>query len=71
MVRRMEGGWGWEGRPLGASAQAWNAAVGRSQAWAWWASGSVLGVAVLTLLALSEKRRDGVLRVLDALRRRR
>jgi hypothetical protein len=31
----------------------------------------VLGAAVLTLFALSEKRRDGVLRVLDALRRRR
>jgi hypothetical protein len=50
-------------------AQIWHAAVGRSQAWAWWASGIVLRAAVLTLFALSEKRRDGVLRVLDALRR--
>ena len=54
---------------LGAFAQAWHAAVGRAQAWAWWASGLVLGAAVLTLFALSEKRRNGVLRVLGALRR--
>jgi hypothetical protein len=55
---------------LGAFAQAWHAAVGRAQAWAWWASGIVLGAAVLTLFALFEKRRNDVLRVLDALRRR-
>ena len=54
---------------LGAFAQIWHAAVGRAQAWAWWASGIVLGAAVLTLFALSERRRDGVLKVLDALRR--
>jgi hypothetical protein len=54
---------------LDVFAQAWHAAVGRAQAWAWWASGSVLGAAVLTLLALSEKRRNDVLKVLDALRR--
>jgi hypothetical protein len=55
--------------PRGASAQAWNAAVGRSQAWAWWASGIPLVAAILTLFALFEERRNGVLRVLDALRR--
>ena len=55
--------------PLGAFAQAWPAAVGRSQAWAWWASGIVLGAAILTLFALVEKRRNDVLQVLDALRR--
>jgi hypothetical protein len=54
---------------LDVFAQVWHAAVGRAQAWAWWASGIVLGAAVLTLFALSEKRRDGVLRVLAALRR--
>ena len=54
---------------LDAFAQARHAAVGRAQTWTWWASGIVLGAAVLTLFALSEKRRDGVLRVLDALRR--
>ena len=56
---------------LCAFAQAWHAAVGRSQAWAWWASGIEFGAAVLTLFALSEKRRNGVQQVLDALRRRR
>jgi hypothetical protein len=54
---------------LGVFAQIRHAAVGRAQTWAWWASGIVLGAAILTLFALSEKRRDGVLRVLDALHR--
>jgi hypothetical protein len=53
----------------GAFAQAWHAAEGRPQAWAWWASGIVLGAAILALFALSEKRRHDVLRALDALRR--
>jgi hypothetical protein len=52
-------------------AQCWHVAVDRAQTWVWWASGIVLGAAALTLFALSEKRRDGVLQVLDALRRRR
>jgi hypothetical protein len=43
--------------------------VGRAQAWEWWASGIVLGAAVLTLFALFEKRRNGVLKLLDSLRR--
>jgi hypothetical protein len=54
---------------LDAFAQVWHAAMGRAHTWAWWASGIVLVAAILTLLALFEKRRDGVLRVLDALRR--
>jgi hypothetical protein len=37
--------------------------------WGWWASGIALGAAILTLFALSEKRRNDMLRVLDALRR--
>ena len=45
--------------------------MGRAQAWVWWASGIALGATVLTLFALSEKRRNDVLKVLDALRRRR
>jgi hypothetical protein len=53
---------------LGAFAQVWSA-VGRSQAWAWWASGIPLVTAILTLFALVEKRRNDVLRVLDAARR--
>jgi hypothetical protein len=55
--------------PLDVFAQIWHAAVGRAQTWAWWASGIVLGAAILTLFALSEKRRHDVLRVRDALRR--
>ena len=54
---------------LGAFAQAWHADVGRSQAWAWWASGIALVAAILTLFAPFEKRRNDVLRVLDAARR--
>ena len=50
-------------------AQAWHAAVGRAQAWAWWASGIALVAAILTLFAPFEKRRNDVLRVLDAARR--
>jgi hypothetical protein len=56
---------------LDVFAQVWHAAVGRAQTWAWWASGIALGAAVLTLFALSEKCGNDVLRVLDALRRRR
>jgi hypothetical protein len=54
---------------LDVFAQVWHAAVGRAQTWAWWASGIVLGAAILTLFALFEKRRNDVLRVLAALRR--
>jgi hypothetical protein len=52
----------------GAFAQAWHAAVGRAQTGAWWASGIVLGAAVLTLFALFEKRGNDVLKVCDARR---
>jgi hypothetical protein len=54
---------------LDVFAQIWHAAVDRAQTWAWWASGIVLGAAILTLFALFEKRRNDVLKVLDALRR--
>jgi len=49
--------------------QIWHAAVDRSQTWVWWASGIVLGLAILTLFALFEKRRNDVLMLLDALKR--
>jgi hypothetical protein len=43
--------------------------VDRSQTWVWWASGIVLGAAILGLFALFEKRRNDVLRMLDEFRR--
>src|SRR5207237_2805668 len=49
-------------------AQIWHAAVDRAQTWVWWASGIVLGAAILTLFALFEKRRNDVARVLEAIR---
>jgi hypothetical protein len=47
----------------------WHAAVHQAHTWVWWASGIVLGVAILALFALFEKRRNDVLRLLDELRR--
>jgi hypothetical protein len=49
--------------------QIWHQAVDRSQTWVWWASGIVLGVAILTLFALFEKRRNEVLKMIDDLKR--
>jgi hypothetical protein len=49
-------------------AEIWHAAVDRAQTWVWWASGIVLGVAILSLFALFEKRRNDVVRLLDDLR---
>jgi len=50
-------------------AQIWHAAVDRSQTWVWWACGIVLGVAILTLFALFEKRRNDVLGMLKEIGR--
>lgn len=50
-------------------AQIWHAAVDRHQTWIWWASGIVLGAAILTLFALFEKRRNDVLKVLEEIKR--
>jgi hypothetical protein len=50
-------------------AMIWHAAVDRHQAWVLWASGILLGGAVLALFALFEKRRNDVLRVLDGIGR--
>jgi hypothetical protein len=47
----------------------WHAAVDRAHTWLWWASGIVLGAAILALFALFEKRRNDVLELLDRFRR--
>jgi hypothetical protein len=47
----------------------WHAAVDRSQTWLWWASGIVLGVAILTLFAVFEKRRNDVLQLVERIKR--
>jgi hypothetical protein len=49
-------------------AEIWHAAVDRDQTWVWWASGIVLGAAILFLFALFEKRRDDVLRMIEAIK---
>jgi hypothetical protein len=46
----------------------WYAAVDRYQTWVWWASGIVLGVAILTLFAVFEKRRHEVLHLLEEIK---
>jgi Na+/H+-translocating membrane pyrophosphatase len=48
--------------------QIWYAAVDRAQTWVWWVSGIVLGVAILTLFALFEKRRNDVLKMIDTIK---
>jgi len=48
--------------------QIWHAAVDRRQTWVWWASGIALGVAILALFAVFEKRRDDVRRVVAGMR---
>jgi hypothetical protein len=45
----------------------WYAAVDLYQTWVWWVSGIVLGVAILTLFAVFEKRRQDVMRLLEQL----
>ena len=46
----------------------WYAAVERSQTWIWWVSGIVVGVLIITLFGLFEKKRDDVLRVVEDLK---
>jgi hypothetical protein len=46
-----------------------HAAVGLHQGWVWWASGIVLGAAIIALFAVFEKRRNDVLHVLDQLKK--
>jgi hypothetical protein len=46
----------------------WNAAVNLQHTWVWWASGIVLGVAILSLFAVFEKRRNDVLLMLEQIK---
>jgi hypothetical protein len=48
--------------------QIWFAAVNRAQTWVWWASGIVLGAAILALFALFEKRRNDVLKLIEEIK---
>jgi hypothetical protein len=50
-------------------AMIWHAAVDRYHTWVWWACGIVLGVAILALFALFEKRRQDVLHLIEEMRR--
>jgi hypothetical protein len=46
----------------------WHAAVNLYHTWVWWASGIVLGVAILALFAVFEKRRKDVLQLIDEIK---
>ena len=50
-------------------AQIWHAAVDRGNTWLWWASGLVLGILILGMFALFEKHRNGMLKMLDDMKR--
>ena len=49
-------------------AQIWHAAVDHRQTWIWWICGIVLGIAILVMFALFEKRRNDVERMLADLK---
>jgi hypothetical protein len=46
----------------------WHAAVNRHQMWVWWASGIVLGAAIIALFAVFEKRRNDILKLLEEIK---
>jgi hypothetical protein len=46
----------------------WNAAVNLHHTWVWWASGIVLGIAILSLFAVFEKRRNDVLLLIEQIK---
>lgn len=54
---------------LDVFAMIWHAAVDRAQTWVWYASGIVLGAAILALFAVFEKRKNEVREVVEELRR--
>jgi hypothetical protein len=54
---------------LDVFAMIWHAAVDRAQTWVWYASGIVLGAAILALFAVFEKRKNEVRGVVEELRR--
>lgn len=45
--------------------QIWHAAHDLEQTWLWWVCGILLGIAILTLFALFEKRKADVLRLVE------
>jgi hypothetical protein len=47
----------------------WHAGVDRGQTWILWSAGIALGIAILTLFGIFEKRRNDVLAVIDNLKR--
>jgi hypothetical protein len=49
-------------------AQIWHAAVDHRQTWIWWTCGILLGIAILVLFALFEKRRNDIERMLANLK---
>jgi hypothetical protein len=51
--------------------QIWHAAVDRQQTWVWWASGIVLGLLILGLFAVFEKRRAQVVHFVEDMRQSR
>lgn len=46
----------------------WHAAYDRHHTWVWWVSGIVLGIAIISMFALFEKRRNDVLAAIERLR---
>jgi hypothetical protein len=54
---------------LDVFAQIWHAAVDLGNTWVWWASGILLGAAILALFAWFEKRRNDVLKLLEEVKR--
>lgn len=47
----------------------WYAAVDLDHTWVWWASGIVLGMAILALFALFEKRRNDMVRLVKEIQK--
>ncbi len=54
---------------LDVFAMIWHAAVDRAQTWVWYASGIVLGAAILALFAVFEKKKNEVRGVVEELRK--
>ena len=50
-------------------AMIWHSAVNRNQTWVWYVSGIVLGVAILALFAIFEKRKNDVHTIVEQLRK--
>lgn len=46
----------------------WHAAVDLDQTWIWYASGIVVGIAIIVLFAVFEKRRQDVIQLVEKLK---